>query len=354
MTLDPESLDRILVVRLSSLGDVVRITGLLASLRVALPRAEIVVATGSGAAPLLAMHPAIDRLLLAKRPTRRRLAFAWEAWRRLAPLRRDGGFDLALDLHGTRPSAVWTRLSRARVKARRGGPGAGWAAQVPMDMTRADDGESFLLLRKLGLELPYQPPRLYLDPAADAAVSARLAAAGLPQRGYILVSPFSRWTAKDWPVDHYARLLPALAAASGRPLLLSGGRGAAAASDMDRLRALLPPGIASLAGAFRVEGLMALVARAGLVISGDSGPMHIAAALGRPQVALFGPTWPERAGPAGWERAEGPIRLLQYQRLPAYHAYQVAANQAAMGAIPVETVLAAALDLLARAESTAA
>ena len=70
--------------------------------------------------------------------------------------------------------------------------------------------------------------------------------------------------------------------------------------------------------------------------------------------ALFGPTWPERAGPAGWERADGPIRLLQYQRLPAYHAYQVAANQAAMGAIPVEAVLVAALDLLARAESTAA
>jgi ADP-heptose:LPS heptosyltransferase len=354
MRLDPARLRRILVVRLSSLGDVVRITGVLASLRAALPGAEIVVATGSGSAPLLATHPAIDRLLVAKRPARRRLAFAWEAWRRLAPLRRDGGFDLALDLHGTRPSAVWARLSRARVKARRGGPGSAWSASVPMEMTRADDGESFLLLRALGLELPYQPPRLTVDPVADALVGERLAAAGLPPRGYVLVSPFSRWPAKDWPLGHYARLLPALAAASGRLLLLSGGRGAEVAAEMHRLRALLPAGIASLAGEFHVDGLMALVARAGLVISGDSGPMHVAAALGRPQVALFGPTWPERAGPAGWDRPDGAIRLLQYQRLSAYHAYRAAANQAAMAAIPVEAVLAAALDLLARAESTAA
>lgn len=92
---------------------------------------------------------------------------------------------------------------------------------------------------------------------------------------------------------------------------------------------------------------MALIARAALVISGDSGPMHMAAALGVPQVALFGPTWPERAGPDGWDRPGSRIRLLQRQRCADYHAYRQAANRAATAAISVDEVLGAALDLLA-------
>ena len=352
MTLDPASLRRILVVRLSSLGDVVRITGVLASLRALLPQAEITAATGSGAAPLLATLPALDRLLVAKRPGARRLAFAWEAWRRLSPLRRGGGLDLTLDLHGTRTAAVWSHLSRARIKARRGAPGGGWATTVPFDSTRDDAEENYLLLRQLGLEVTPQPPRLRVDPRADAQVGELLRAAGLPQAGYILVSPFSNWPAKDWPAEHYARLLPALAAASGRTILLSGRRGAEAAAAMTAFQASLPEAFPALAGATRVDGLMALIARAGLLLSGDSGPMHMAAALGRPQVALFGPTWPERAGPAGWNRPGSPIRLLQRQRLPRYHAYLEAANQSAMAAIQVEEVLAAALELLALAEAS--
>ncbi len=353
LPLSPESLRRILVVRLSSLGDVVRIAGVLAALRAALPLADITVVTGRGPAPLLAGHPAVNRLIVQRRPTDRPWAFRWEAWRRLAPLRRGRGIDLALDLQGSDASALWVRASRARIKARRGASGPGWAATLERDMTCADAGESYQLLKQLGLDLEPQPPRLVVDPVADAQATALLVARGLPERGFILVSPCSLWPAKDWPAAHYAKLLPALAAASGRPILLSVGREAAAKQALAELQALLPAPLPAVAGELRVDGLMALIARAGLVISGDSGPMHMAAALERPQVALFGPTWPERAGPEGWDRPGSPIRLLQRQRCATFHAYREAANQMATAAIPVEAVLQAALELLAAAPVTA-
>lgn len=355
LPLTPESLRRILVVRLSSLGDVVRIAGVLQALKEAAPHAAITLVTGRGPAPLLAGHPAVERVIVARRPTDRPLAAWWEAWRRLAPLRRGGGIDLALDLQGSAASARWARASRAAIKARRGGPGRGWASNLERDMTRPDAAESYLLLRQLGLAVVPRPPRIHVDPAADATVAELLAARGLPARGYILVSPFSLWSAKDWPASSYARLLPALATASGRPVLLSAGREAAAKAALAELQALFPSPLPAVAGELRVEGLMALIARAGLLISGDSGPMHMAAALGVPQVALFGPTWPERAGPDGWDRPGSAIRLLQRQRCATYHAYREAVNQAATAAIPVEEVLAAALELLAPvpAEGTA-
>lgn len=346
--IDPGSLRRVLVVRLTSLGDVVRITGVLDSLRAALPGAEIAAATSLGNAPLLTTHPAVDRLVLAKRSARQRLSFAWEAWRRLAPLRRDGGIDLTLDLHGTRAAAVWSWASRGRMKARRGEAGRGWLATLAPDMAVEDSAESYALLRTLGLDLAPRPPCLRVDPAEDAAVAAQLARRGLPGRGYILVSPFSRWTAKDWPEAHYARLLPALAEASGRPVVLSGGREAAAVQALAGLQALLPHPLPAFNGDLKVGGLMALVARAGLVISGDSGPMHMAAALGRPQVALFGATHPERSGPWGWGAPDGKVRLLQRVRAGRHHDYLDDANRAALAAIPPDAVLEASLDLLRR------
>jgi ADP-heptose:LPS heptosyltransferase len=354
LPLTPESLRRILVVRLSSLGDVVRVAGVLQALKDAAPRAAITLVTGRGPAPLLAGHPAVERVIVARRPTDRPLAAWWEAWRRLGPLRHGGGIDLALDLQGSEASARWAKASGAAVRARRGGPGRGWAASVAPDMRRPDAAESYLLLRQLGLALAPRAPRLHVNPAADATVAALLAAHGLPARGYILVSPCSLWPAKDWPAASYARLLPALAVASGRPILLSTGREAAAKAALAELQALSPAPLPAVAGELRIDGLMALIARAGLLISGDSGPMHMAAALGVPQVALFGPTWPERAGPDGWDRPGSRIRLLQRQRCADYHAYRAAANQAATAAIPVGEVLSAALELLALAPAESA
>lgn len=330
---------RILVVRLSSLGDVVRITGVLAALRRLFPAAEIVAVTGTAAAPLLRPDPSLDRLLVA-RPARRPLALSFDAWRQLRTLRR-AGIDLALDLQGTDRSARWMRWSGAACKAGRGGGAPDWRAAVAPDYGRGDVEESALILRRLGLDPGPCLPRLATEPAAEAAVAALLARHGLPAEGFVAINPFSRWPAKTWPADSWQALLPQLAASSGRPLVVTGDRREAAAAE-SLLRGL-PAGTAlSLAGAVDLAGLAALLRRAALLVTGDSGPMHMAAALDTPVVALFGPTWPERAGPQG----EGHV-VLQAARLPHYHAYRQEKHQAAMAAIAVESVLASALAKLA-------
>ena len=331
-----ESCRRILVVRLSSLGDVVRATGCVQALRAACPGAEIVVATGQPFAAVFRHDPAVDRLLLAP-PSLPPVPFLRDALRQLSPLWRDGGFDLALDLQGTKPSAVWTYASRARVMAGRGGHRPGWAFSVRPDLSVADVAEATSILRRLGVGTEHALPRLVRSREADEAVSARLRAAGLPAKGFLAVCPFSRWPAKAWSTDRYAAVLGRLGTRGVGPAVVTGSDEEAARAR--ELVAGLPPGTAvSIAGELSLDELFALLARARLVLTGDSGPMHAAAAVGTRVVALFGPTWPERAGPEG----NGHV-VLQRQRLPAYHAYRLSASISAMEALGVEEVLAAVL-----------
>jgi heptosyltransferase I len=104
----------------------------------------------------------------------------------------------------------------------------------------------------------------------------------------------------------------------------------------------MPPGTSvSLAGRLGLGDLAALLARARLVVTGDSGPMHMAAALATPVVALFGPTWPERAGPWG----EG-HRVVQRWRSERYRAYRDPASAIGMAAISLDDVQAAIAEAL--------
>jgi len=337
-----EACRRILVVRLSSLGDVVRATGCVTALRAACPSAELVVATGEPLAAVFRHDPAVDRLLLAAPPLPPG-RFVRDALRQLAPFRREGGFDLAVDLQGTGQSAIWTYASRARVKAGRGGWRPGWLFSVRPDLRVADVAESTRILQHLGVATERAVPRLSVSREAEESVSARLQSAGLPERGYLAVCPFSRWPAKAWPADRYAAALERLGARGIGPVVLTGSteEAAQARALVDRL----PPGTGvTLAGTLSLDELFVLLGRARGALTGDSGPMHAAAALGVSVVALFGPTWPERAGPEGDGHA-----VLQRMRLRRYHAYRRRTSVRAMEALGVEEVVDAVARIWERA-----
>ncbi len=338
--MNPASFRRILLVRLTSFGDVVRIAGLPAALRKASPGAEIVVVTDEGLTPLFEAAPDVDRVIGQRRA--RSLLDVWrQARAALAPLGADGGIDLAVDLQGRRASALWTYASGAPLKAGRGGFRPGWRFTMPTDYRRSDTAESAAILEKLAIAVPDPAPVLTTAPRAEAEIEAILAAAGLPPSGFIVVNPFSRWATKAWPLERYVQLLPLLQAATHLPMVVSAG--AAETEGAARLIAALPPGTAaSLAGRLNLAQLLALLRRARLVLTGDSGPMHAADALGTRVVALFGPTWPERAGP--WRKSQ---RVIQRWRSPRYHAYRRADSAAGMAAIGVEEVRAAVLAELA-------
>ena len=112
----------------------------------------------------------------------------------------------------------------------------------------------------------------------------------LPAGAFVLASPLSGWRAKQWPLDYYARLAQRLRREAGIPLVLNG-------PPAER-EALV--GVAGTAlHLSSIEGLIDATRRAAAVVGVDSGPLHVAAALGKPGVAIFGPTDPAQTGPYG-------------------------------------------------------
>lgn len=296
---------RILVVRLSALGDVIMASGLLPALRAAHPGAEITWLVEPAAAPLLAGHPRLDHLIVWPRAEWRRL---WRERRYLAWLRavlalrrrlRDGRFDLALDSQGLLKSAVWSWLSGAprRVSL------IGWEGShhlaterlVPEDRgpRRHFGAEYRALAEHLGAPAGAFQPDLVPGPTAHAAAQAALAqaraAAGLDAHTPLAVlCPWTTRPQKHWLEDQWLALARQAQARGLQPLILGGPADAAAS---DALAARLP-GLLHLAGKLPLDASLAVIASARLLVGVDTGLTHAGTALKVPTVALFGSTGP--------------------------------------------------------------
>ena len=195
-----------------------------------------------------------------------------------------------------------------------------WLAGIPDRIGYAGDGRTALLTRSLpppprtdhqlrdydpllrsrGVEPDPDPPRLRVPPEAAALADTALARAGLPKDGSIaLLAPGAAfaWT-KRWPPDRFGRLADALAARGLACAVVIGPGEERIAEEV--LRASTSAGALPVLGLdLDPVGVAALAARARIVVANDSGPMHLAAAVGTPVVALFGPTDPGRTGPTG-------------------------------------------------------
>lgn len=186
-----------------------------------------------------------------------------------------------------------------------------WLARIPRRIGYQGEGRPLLLNRRLPnpagrppmtdfysalagpVEAPGTRPRLRVDAALQAAA---LAAQGLQARGYWAFAPGAEYgPAKCWPASHYAALAAALHARDGAPVLLLGSGKERALAD--EIAASAPGACRVLAGATSLIDAFALIAGARGMVSNDSGLMHVAAAFGLPQVAVFGSTSPHHTPP---------------------------------------------------------
>src|SRR5208283_1290761 len=135
----------------------------------------------------------------------------------------------------------------------------------------------------------------------------------LPSGPFVLASPLAGWRSKQWPAEHYRALAARLRAELGIPLVANLPPGSA---DWVRQAGMAADAVAHVSG---LEGLIDATRRAAAVVGVDSGPLHLAAALGRPGVALFGPTHPARNGPCGNSLSvlRWPGAVTTYKRLDA-------------------------------------
>jgi len=336
----------IVVVKLSAIGDVLHAVPAAVALKRTFPAARIGWAVEGVAADVLAGHPAVDHLF--------RLPRGWLTQpRAVASLRRQLKWfaaDLAIDFQGLLKSGVATWLSGAAHRIGPARPAAreyAWLAYTtPVRQAATHIVErNCELLAAVGIRVPEPTFAMPRWPVSSLRMEQWVASLRLPGAP-VLLNPGAGWASKRWPVEHFAAVARALQRRHGQPSIVVWG------GTQERLAAERivadSGGAAVMAAPTSLQDLGELCRLARLFISGDTGPLHLAAAIGTPCVGLFGPVPAARNGPYGRQHVnvEPPPALR-----PAWEDRKT--DTRAMGGIDVERVVAAAESLLARPAAAA-
>ena len=283
------------------LGDLVMATPVLADLRKAFPEATITAMAQSNVAQLLQDDPHIDELFSYVRPQglKRR-----EARKELILTLRERKFDTALLLTHSFSSAWWAW--RAGIPHRIGYAGH-WRCLLlrPVVPTPQEKNKQHLvltykgLLTPLGIPLSDTPTRLYLNDAELAAARHRLGTCGVLQEHTLIgINPGAAFgSAKCWLPERFRAVTERLLTDPTLRVVYFGDQ--TSASLVEKICEELPDRVINLAGKTSLRELLAMIQLCTVFLTNDSGPMHIAAALGTPLVALFGSTNDTTTGPYG-------------------------------------------------------
>lgn len=310
----------ILIIKMSALGDVVMTLPALVALRRRYPAARIDWLVESPSAGLLVGHPLLDHVLVSPRHGISRLSRsgdlrqAGSLFREFRRELRSVEYDVVLDLQGLFKSGFQTFLARGRRK-------------VGFDRTReksylflnermpAYDPDRHAALRYLdaavylGAEFPDPLPEKYYTPPPEAGLEADSL---LPfgRAPFVIINPGAKWPTKRWPVEHWVSLASRLAGETGLKIAVTGGKDDQEAGRLISMGA--GQAAVDLCGRTSLPVLAEILSRSKAMVTADTGPMHLAAAVGVRGLALFGPTRPWRTGPFGghFETLTPPVDCL--------------------------------------------
>ncbi|HJQ81810.1 MAG TPA: glycosyltransferase family 9 protein [Lacipirellulaceae bacterium] len=323
---------RILIVRLSAIGDVIHGIPVLCALREAMPRAFIGWVAEGTAGDLLDAHPALDELVRVPRRWWKSPRVVWRLRQRLHTLR----FDMAIDLQCLTKSALAARLSGAPRRIGKSGPDGRELSRLLHNELVAAGGshviEHYLtMLRPLGIDTPAVRFDLPERPAEARMADELLRSTALSRGAFAILNPGASWPSKLWPAERYGELARVLVVARGMPSLVVW----CGESELRLAETIAQTsgGKARLAPATSMTELAALCRRAALFVGSDTGPMHLSAAVGTPTVSLHGPSRAEWCGAYGPHGASVQVRYEDGSSLQRRKA-----DDSAMRAITVEMV----------------
>lgn len=290
----------ILIIKMSSLGDVLHTLPFVAVLRDRFPRARISWLVHPQFAAFVPDPPMVDEILYFDKVKLKKLNWfgKWAYFKEMRALLQSRHFDLVIDMQGLFKSAVLAAISGCshRIGYCEMREGSGLASKAICGAHARDHViERYLdVARYLGgkvEEIRFPMPELASEWASVQKKMPSL------EGSYVVLAPGARWETKKWPVEYYARLAAEILA-DGCAVVLAGGP-----DDVVLGQAIqtLTPGVTDLTGQTSLRELGALIQHCSFYISGDTGPLFIAAAFKKPLVALYGPTRPERTGPYGSE-----------------------------------------------------
>ena len=287
--------ERFLIVRLSSMGDILHALPAVGALRASFPAARLDWLVDEKWQPLLAAAAGFDTVIPLRQSS-------WNHVRKVLSGVRRTKYSCAIDFQGLYKSALLARLSGAPRRVGFGSPTVRERGATVFYTERVVSGaahvvdQNLALTAHLGARLPVRDFSsmfpLRISPEAEAYVAGALSAAGVSS--YFVLSPGGGWTSKCWPPERYGELHRRLARRFGYRGVISFGPGERALAESLRIAAGEPE---PLVLEMNVPQLMAALRRAKLFVGGDSGPLHLAVALGTPVVGIYGPTDPARNGP---------------------------------------------------------
>ncbi|HEU0272922.1 MAG TPA: lipopolysaccharide heptosyltransferase II [Candidatus Udaeobacter sp.] len=336
LPLQSAEFSRILLIKPSALGDVVHTVPVLVKLRTRYPLARIDWLITPENAEVVRCHPALSNVILfarrdfSKRGHRRR---AFASFFALLKQIREARYDLVVDMHGQVRSAFFALISGARVRIGfdrpikrtptissehdlknvpshgwRGAREGSWIAythRIPIPTLDVHAIDRYLWVGDL-LGFDDNPPNLtiHVPPEAVHNVERLLNEKGVqPSQPLIVLVPGTIWETKHWTIEGFAGV--------ARHFLGQGFAVALAGTPRDQPRcrqiAAAAPGTCDLSGKTNPAELAALIKRAEVAVTNDSGSMHVAASLDKPMVSVFGPTNPVHIGP--YERPESVVRV---------------------------------------------
>lgn len=289
-----------------------------------------------GGEPGTAAMPLVDKLHIVPAKQWGKRPLSQETWNDMGRVKREVremGYDAVVDMQGAVRSAMvarWARTGRVVGEAQP----REWAARFMFDERVGTTGVHVIEQSvevgnaiagdRLGIPLPLLP--------VDAAAEARAAELRQP---LVLLSPGAGWGAKRWPAERYGEVARRLAAEGMNVVVNCGPAEEALAREIEAAS-----GASATTLPLDMAGLIAVTRRATLVIAGDTGPLHLACALGKPVVGIFGPTDPARNGPFHCRS-----RVLRHPESVRDHTRR-SEPEAGLLTIAAEDVAEAALDLL--------
>jgi len=288
----------ILIIKMSSLGDVLHTLPFVAVLRERFPHARLTWLVHPQFGAFVPDPPVVDEVIYFDKVkfTKMGLGEKWSCFREMRSLLHSKKFDLVIDMHGLFKSAVLAAISGCsnRIGYCEMGEGSGFISK-PITGPHAKDHviERYLdVARYLGCTVDsIRFPLPNLEKEWQSVQDKTKAVA----RPYVVLVPGARWETKKWPAEFFASLAEMIRN-DGKEVVLAGGPDDV---TLGAQIAGLTPGITDLTGKTSQRELGALIQHCAAYISGDTGPLFIAAAMKRPLVAIYGPTRPERTGPYG-------------------------------------------------------
>ncbi len=292
---------RILVIKLSSLGDIVHALPAVSALRQRFPNSRLSWLVKDVWAPILDGNPDIDEVLA--------MDVSWRNWPNVIRTLRNGLFDLVVDFQGLFRSGIFGAITGAKIRVgfSRAREGATWfyTHHVPLSEGKSCSWrllEVHAVDRNLAITeflggTPSTPVFHLPQFSADRlAIETMLQGANVQDHEQLIaLAPWTRSTIKSWPHRRFVDLATELVQWPNVRVVLLGGP-----SDMsstEDFKMLMPQGLINLVGSLSLRQLPLLLRRIHLLIGNDSAPLHLAAGVGTPVLAIFGPTHPKATGP---------------------------------------------------------